>query len=165
NLQSSESMLSKSLARLSSGSRIVNPADDAAGLAVSMRLDAQIARTAAAKSNVGNAISFTQTQDGYLKKITKALDRMSELSIMAQDVTKSDADRGLYDAEFQQLYAYFTSAASKDFNGVSLFSANPLNVSIDSEGGSFTMVGVDLAVGAYAPLAVSNVATTTNAMT
>lgn len=78
NLQSSEAMLSKSLARLSSGSKIVNPADDAAGLAVSMRLDAQIARLTAAKSNVGNAISFTQTQDGYLKKIAKALDRMSE---------------------------------------------------------------------------------------
>ena len=85
NLSTSEAMLSKSLARLSSGSKIVNPADDAAGLAVSMRLDAQIARITAAKNNVGNAISFTQTQDGYLKKMAKALDRMSELSILAQD--------------------------------------------------------------------------------
>ena len=115
NLQSSEAMLGKSLARLSSGSKIINPADDAAGLAVSMRLDAQISRLTAAKSNVGNAISFTQTQDGYLKKMAKALDRMSELSILAQDVTKSDADRSLYDAEFQQIYDYFTSAATKDF--------------------------------------------------
>jgi flagellin len=165
NLQTSESMLGKSLARLSSGSKIVNPADDAAGLAVSMRLDAQIARLTAAKNNVGNAISFTQTQDGYLKKIAKALDRMSELSILAQDVTKSDADRGLYDAEFQQLYAYFTSAASKDFNGVSLFSTNTLNVTIDSEGNTFTMVGVDLGGGAYTALSASDVTTTTNAMT
>ena len=85
NLQGSESMLSKSLARLSSGSRIVNPADDAAGLAVSMRLDAQIARLTAAKSNVGNAISFTQTQDGYLKRIGNALNRMSQLAMMAQE--------------------------------------------------------------------------------
>ena len=165
NLQTSESMLSKSLARLSSGSKIVNPADDAAGLAVSMRLDAQIARLTAAKNNVGNAISFTQTQDGYLKKIAKSLDRMSELSILAQDVTKSNADRSLYNAEFQQLYAYFTSAASKDFNGVSLFSAATLNVTIDSEGGTFTMTGVNLAAAAYTPLAASNVTTTTNAAT
>lgn len=165
NLQTSESMLSKSLARLSSGSKIVNPADDAAGLAVSMRLDAQIARLQAAKNNVGNAISFTQTQDGYLKKMAKALDRMSELSILAQDVTKSDADRALYDAEFQQIYEYFTSAASKDFNGVSLFSTMPLNVTIDSEGGTFTMNGIDLASAAYTPLAASDVTTTTNAMT
>lgn len=164
NLQTSESMLSKSLARLSSGSRIVNPADDAAGLAVSMRLDAQIARLTAAKSNVGNAISFTQTQDGYLKKIAKALDRMSELSILSQDVTKSDADRALYDAEFQQLYQYFTSAASKDFNGVSLFSTTGLNVTIDSEGGSFSMAGIDLAAGAYAGLSSLDVTTTTNAI-
>ncbi|HXJ57850.1 MAG TPA: flagellin [Verrucomicrobiae bacterium] len=165
NLQSSEAMLSKSLARLSSGSKIVNPADDAAGLAVSMRLDAQIARLIAAKNNVGNAFSFTQTQDGYLKKIAKALDRMSELSIMAQDVTKSDADRSLYDAEFQQLHDYFTSAASKDFNGVSLFSTNTLNVTIDSEGNTFTMTGIDLAGGAYTALNGSDVTTTTNAAT
>lgn len=163
NLGTSESLLSKSLARLSSGSKIVNPADDAAGLAVSMRLDAQIQRITAAKSNVGNAISFTQTQDGYLKKIAKALDRMSELSILAQDVTKSDADRGLYDAEFQQLTEYVTSAASKDFNGVSLFSANALNVTIDSEGGTFTMAGVDLSVAAYTNAIAADVSTTVNA--
>jgi flagellin len=163
NLQTSESMLSKSLARLSSGSKIVNPADDAAGLAVSMRLDAQIARLTAAKNNVGSAISFTQTQDGYLKKMAKALDRMSELTILAQDVTKSDADRGLYNAEFTQLYSYFTSAASKDFNGVSLFSTTPLNVTIDSEGGTFTMNGIDLAAAAYTPMATADVTTTANA--
>jgi len=165
NLQSSESMLSKSLARLSSGSKIVNPADDAAGLAVSMRLDAQIARLTAAKNNVGNAISFTQTQDGYLKKMAKSLDRMSELSILAQDVTKSNADRALYNAEFQQLYAYFTSAASKDFNGVSLFSTTALNVTIDSEGNTFTMNGINLSSAAYTPLAASDVTTTTTATT
>jgi flagellin len=165
NLQSSEAMLSKSLARLSSGSKIVNPADDAAGLAVSMRLDAQIARLTAAKNNVGNAISFTQTQDGYLKKMAKSLDRMSELSILAQDVTKSDSDRALYNSEFTQLYAYFTSAASKDFNGVSLFSTATLNVTIDSEGNTFTMTGIDLNAAAYTPLAASDVTTTTNAAT
>src|SRR5262245_16449129 len=105
NLQRSQNMLSKSLARLSSGSKIVEPADDAAGLAVSSRLDAQYQRLAAAGSNVGNAISFIQTQDGYLKRMGKALERMSELSVMAQDVTKTDADRALYNAEFQTLSA------------------------------------------------------------
>lgn len=163
NLQTSESMLSKSLARLSSGSKIVNAADDAAGLAVSMRLDAQIARISAAKSNIGNAVSFSQTQDGYLKKIGKALERMSELSILSQDVTKSDADRSLYDAEFQQLQEYFDSAASNDFNGVSLFSTTALNVTIDSEGTTFTMNGINLAAAAYSPLATIDVTTTANA--
>jgi flagellin len=97
--------------------------------------------------------------------MAKALDRMSELTILAQDVTKSDADRTLYNAEFTQLYSYFTSAASKDFNGVSLFSPTPLNVTIDSEGGTFTMNGIDLASSAYTPLAGADVTTTTNAAT
>src|SRR5690349_11628064 len=105
-LSESSNMLSKSLARLSSGSKIVSPEDDAAGLAVSFRFDAEINRVNAAKSNVGNAISFSQTQDGFLKKVAKALDRMSELSVLSQDVTKTDADRGLYNQEFTTLGAY-----------------------------------------------------------
>src|SRR5678810_1115296 len=88
-LGASTSMLSKSLARLSSGSKITSPEDDSAGLAVSMKLNAQISRVDAANSNVGNAISFNQTQDGYLSKINDALTRMSELAVLAQDVTKS----------------------------------------------------------------------------
>ena len=120
-LQSSQAMLAKSLNRLSSGSKITNPSDDAAGVAVAMRLDSQIKRTDAAKTNVINAISFTQTQDGYLKKIAKALDRMSELTLLAQDVTKGDSDRALYNTEFSQLSAYVNNSATKEFNGVSLF--------------------------------------------
>jgi flagellin len=156
-------MLSKSLSRLSSGSKIVNPADDAAGLAVASRLDAQIKRLAAAKSNVGNAISFTQTQDGYLKKVAKAYDRMSELAILAQDVTKSDADRQLYNSEFTQLQAYVLNTANREFNGVSLFSTTPLNVTIDSEGGTFTMNGIDLSVANYANATVGTTTISTTA--
>ena len=84
-LGESTTALNKSLARLSSGLKIVSPEDDAAGLAVSSRFDAQINRVNAVNTNVSNAISFSQTQDGYLKKIAKALDRMSELSVMSQD--------------------------------------------------------------------------------
>ena len=69
-LSESSAMLAKSLARLSSGSKIVSPEDDSAGLAVSMRFDAQINRTQAANNNVANAISFSQTQDGFLKKVS-----------------------------------------------------------------------------------------------
>src|SRR5712691_10266517 len=138
----SQANLGKSLARLSSGSKIVTPADDAAGLVDASRLDAQIKRIDAANANVGNAISFTQTQDGYLKKIAQAFDRMSELAILAQDITKSDADRSLYSAEFQQLTSYVNNAASKVFNDVSLFSAATLNVNVDSEHDVLTMNGL-----------------------
>jgi flagellin len=158
NLATSSAMLTKSLARLSSGSKIVNPADDAAGLAVSSRLDAQVQRLNAAKANVGNAVSFTQTQDGYLKKIAKALDRMSELAILAQDGTKSDGDRLLYQAEFRELQGYINNTRDKDFNGVSLFSSTGLDVTIDSEGNTFTMSGIDL--GGAAEYADATAATT-----
>jgi flagellin len=165
NLMSSSEMLAKSLSRLSSGSKIVNPSDDAAGVAVASRLDAQIKRLDAAKSNIGNAISFTQTQDGFLKKISKAFDRMSELAILAQDVTKSDADRQLYDLEFQQLAAYISNTSTKDFNGVSLFSTASLDVTVDSEGNTFSMAGVDLGTATYTTATASGVATRAAAAT
>lgn len=164
-LSESSSMLSKSLSRLSSGSKIVSPEDDAAGLAVSFRFDAQINRINATKNNVGNAISFAQTQDGFLKKVTKALDRMSELSVLSQDVTKTDADRTLYDAEFQTLGAYITDVATKEFNGVALFDGTALDVTTDEEGGTFSMTGVDLAAAAYTTATGSAVATAAGAAT
>lgn len=143
-LGESSAMLSKSLARLSSGSKIVSPEDDAAGLAVSMRFDAQVNRISAANTNVSNAISFSQTQDGFLKKVSKALDRMSELSILAQDVTKGDADRGLYQKEFASLQAYITETSGKEFNGVALFSSSTLGVTQNEDGGAFNMAKIDI---------------------
>jgi flagellin len=163
NLQASQSMLSKSLARLSSGSKIVNPADDAAGMAVGSRLDSQIRRLDAARDNVGNAISFTQTQDGYLKKIAQALTRMSELTLQAQDVTKSDSDRSLYQSEFSQLAEFISNSASKEFNGVSLFSGLPLDVPIDSDGNTLTMQGISLGITVYTDALGADVNTIVNA--
>jgi flagellin len=163
-LAESSSMLAKSLARLSSGSKITSPEDDAAGSAVALRFDAQINRTKAANNNVSNAISFSQTQDGFLQKVGKALDRMSELAILSQDVTKTDADRALYDKEFQTLAGYISNVGGKDFNGVSLFSATALNVVIDSEGATFSMTNVSLTAAAYASVtAGASVTSTANA--
>lgn len=158
-------MLSKSLARLSSGSKIVNPEDDAAGLAVSLRFDAQIHRTGAAVSNISNALSYSQTRDGYLQKVQKALDRMSELAVLAQDVTKTDADRALYNKEFQTLAAFITDTATKDFNGVSLFDGATLSVTIDSEGNKFDMAGVNLGATAYTDATGASIATASDAAT
>jgi flagellin len=162
-LAESSSMLSKSLARLSSGSKIVSPEDDAAGLAVSTRFDAQINRINAASNNVGNAISFNQTQDGFLKKVSKALDRMSELSVLSQDVTKTDSDRDLYNAEFTTLGAYIDDVATKDFNGVQLFDGTGLDVTTDSDGNTYTMTGVDLGASAYTDATSATIDTASNA--
>ena len=114
--------LQSSLQRLSSGSRIANPADDAGGLAVAMRLNAQINRTKGAQANVSNAISFAQVQDGALSTVGNIVDRMSELRSLADDVTKNTSDIANYNTEFQQLRNQLSNIVSEKFNGVSLFS-------------------------------------------
>jgi flagellin len=121
NLSNTNANLQKSLNRLSSGFRINSSADDAGGLAVSMKLSAAIRRTDATSANVGNALSFLQTQDGVLKNADKILNRMSELATLALDVTKTDDDRTLYDNEFQALKDGLTAMSSEEFNGVPLF--------------------------------------------
>jgi len=144
NLNVSQTNLAKSLSRLSSGSRIVNPSDDAAGLAVSSRLRAQIKRLDSALSNVINAVSFTQTQDGFMKTVDKAFRRMGELAMLARDETKSADDRALYDQEFQQLKDYIVDTTDKEFNSVELFNGADIDVTIDSEGDVFQMAGIDM---------------------
>ena len=131
NLNNSQAMLSRSLARLSSGSKIVKPSDDAAGLAESEKLEAQNTRITAATTNVKNTISYIQTGDGFLKSMNKMLTRMSELTAMARDVTKNTDDVALYDAEFQALRQQLadtigngTGVPLGTFNGISLFGPN-----------------------------------------
>lgn len=137
NLSASNSMLRKSLNRLSSGFRIVQPSDDAGGLAVSMKLSAAIKRTDAANNNVANAQSFLQVQDGALKTTGNILNRMSELSTLYSDVTKSTDDKANYQTEFAALKSQLTSLAAEEFNGVSIFSgadSTTLSVNINESG-------------------------------
>ena len=146
NLAASTDRLSQSLARLSSGSKITSPEDDAAGLAQVIRFEAQMNRNSAVRANLGNATSFSQTQDGFLQKVQVALDRMSELSVLSQDITKTNTDRSNYSVEFKELQKYIKDIGSKDFNGVTLFdkSDNAQKVTIDSDDGMFTMNAIDL---------------------
>lgn len=168
-LNTAQSNLAKSMNKLSSGTKLVEPSDDAAGAAVSARLDATLKRIDAARNNVGNAISFIQTQDGYLSQVSKALARMSELAMMAQDVTKQPGDLALYDKEFQELGNYIKDVQIKGFNGVTLFSSTTMTVIIDADppiNSMFPMGGVDLsATGSTYQLAVAgNLTTTANAL-
>ncbi len=165
NLNKSTNMLNQSLARLSSGSKIVNASDDPAGLAESISLSAQIGQVTAANSNVSNANSFAQTQDGYLQQIGSALDQMAQLAVEAQDGTKTDSERADYQKEFSTLSTYITDAASKNFNGVSLFSGSALTVTSDGTGDSFSMTGVNLGAAAYTTATAGNIGTTTGAAT
>lgn len=140
NLNSNNAMLQKSLARLSSGSKIVNPADDAGGLAVSMRLQAAIRRTDATDVGLSNAVSFLQVQDGGLKTSGKVLERIAELKILSTDVTKNGGDIANYNAEFTALTNELTSLGTGKFNGVDVFTpgGSTINV-ITSEDASQTM--------------------------
>ena len=123
NLATTNVNLQKSLNRLSSGFRINSSADDAGGLAVSMKLSAAIRRTDATGANVGNALSFLQTQDGVLKNADKILNRMSELATLALDVTKTTGDLSLYQSEYTNLSDQLTAMTNEEFNGIGLFVA------------------------------------------
>ena len=144
NLAASTDRLSQSLARLSSGSKITSPEDDAAGLAQVIRFEAQMNRNSAVRANLGNATSFSQTQDGFLQKVQVALDRMSELSVLSQDVTKTNTDRSNYSVEFSQLQNYISDIGTKSFNGVTLFATDGQAVTIDADASKFTMNAVDM---------------------
>jgi flagellin len=124
NLASSNQALQKSLNRLSSGSKIVSPADDAGGLAVSMKLSATAKRQGAVNNNLGNAVSFLQTQDGSLKVASKVLERISELKMLNDDVTKSTSDKANYNTEFVALQNQLTAITSESFNGVAVFGSS-----------------------------------------
>jgi flagellin len=164
-LQKSSTALSASLSRLSSGSKITSPADDSAGLAVSMNLVAEMGNNTAATSNIGNAISFNQTQDGYLQQVSSALDRMSELAVQAQDVTKSSSDLTLYNNEFSTLATYVNSVGTQSFNGVSLFNGNTLQVAVNSDGANpYANKGVQLGSGTTYDLSKSDLSTSTGAL-
>lgn len=145
NLARTNAMLQNSITRLSSGSKINRPSDDAGGMAVSMKIDAAIKRNMAANNNIGNAVSFLQTQDGAMNEVALVVQRISELKLLYGDQTKSSSDKTNYDTEFTQLKAQIINLQGEKFNGVSIFanSTTTFNV-ITSEDGSQT-VAVDKA--------------------
>ena len=121
NLSRANDALRKSLGRLSSGKRIVSPADDAGGLAVAYKLASKLNRTEAVRTNVQNGVSYLQVQDGALSTVGKIIDRMAELRTMAQDVTKNTGDIENYSKEFIELQRQLQQIKNDTFNGISLF--------------------------------------------
>jgi flagellin len=162
NLDQSNAKLQQAMAELSSGSKIVNPSDDAGGLAVSMRMGATIADTNAANTNVQNGVSFLQTQDGSLSVAGSILTRISELSTMYADPTKNSGDKANYDAEYAALQGQITTLASGTFNGVALFNGGGLNVNGQSVTQSALTADTAAVVGtAVAPKSLASVTTAT----
>lgn len=122
NLSASQSSMNTSIQRLSSGLRINSSKDDAAGLAIATRMDAQVRGMDVAVRNSNDAISFLQTAEGGLSKATDALQRMRELAVQAANGSYASGDRANLDAEFTELENELTrlSTATK-FNGQAAF--------------------------------------------
>ena len=124
NLSKASNDLRKSLARLSSGNRIVNSNDDPGGMSVAYKLDSRLRRTEAVRHNVQNAISYLQVQDGALQSAGNIVSRMSELRSMAQDVTKNTSDIENYSKEFLELQKQLSQMYREKFNDVELFTVS-----------------------------------------
>jgi flagellin len=115
------SMLSKSITRLASGKRVVEPMDDAGGFAVAKKLGSTVKRTGAAMQNVLNGISMLEVQDGVMSSMGEVVNRMSELKALYHDVMKGPEDRAAYNVEFRDLQVQLFEKTHIKFNGVSLF--------------------------------------------
>ena len=120
-LSKANDALRRSLARLSSGNRIVDSRDDPGGMSVAYKLNSRLNRTAAIKTNVQNAQSFLQVQDGALQSAGKVVSRMSELRAMAMDVTMNSSDIENYSKEFIELQKHLAQLYQEKFNGVPIF--------------------------------------------
>ena len=140
NLSRANDALRSSLERLSSGKRINGAGDDAGGMAVAYKLESQASRTNAMIQNTQNGLSFLQVQDGAMETIGKVVNRMAELRVMADDVTKNSGDIENYSKEFIELQIQLGQMKQQKFNGISLFAqtGHTLNGSGSKETGYYT---------------------------
>src|SRR5947209_4236265 len=156
NLSSTALTYSKSVQKLSSGLRIDGAADDAAGLAISEKLRAQIRGLAQAQRNAQDGISMIQTGEGAMNETTSMLQRMRELAVQASNDTLSSSDRTSINTELQQLTQEINGVASRTkFNGQGLLSGSmvttqsasstaKVGVQLNTTGGVSTVRGVDV---------------------
>ncbi len=141
NLGAHTGRLAGSFNKLSTGLRIANASDDAAGLAISERLRAQVRSLNQAKRNANDGISLAQTGEGALNETSSILTRLRELAIQAANGTVSGTDRNTLNDEFQALVSEIDRiASSTTFNGVGLLSASS---SVSLQVGSGTTANTD----------------------
>jgi flagellin len=125
NLTTSQSALATSMQRLSSGLRVNSAKDDAAGLAIAERMNAQVRGMNVAVRNANDAISLSQTAEGALGKVGDMLQRMRELAVQSANATNSTGDRTNLQAEYSQLSAEVVrTLGSAKFNGKAILGAD-----------------------------------------
>jgi flagellin len=124
-LNSTSSSLGTAMQRLSSGLRVNNSKDDAAGLAIASRMESQVRGQNVAVRNANDAISLAQTAEGGISQISGMLQRMRELAVQSANATNTTADRGNLDAEFQALNSEITrTMSSTRFNGLAVIGSD-----------------------------------------
>ncbi len=125
NLAASEQSATASLAKLSSGSRVVSAKDDAASLAIGSRLSAEVGALRQAAVNAGQASSMLQIADGAMARANDILIRMKTLAVQASSGQLGDTERGILDTEFQALRQEIARIGNDtEFNGVKLVSGS-----------------------------------------
>ncbi len=148
NLSMSQNSLATSMQRLSSGLRVNSAKDDAAGLAIADRMQAQVRGMNVAMRNANDGISLSQTAEGAIGKVSDMLQRMRELAVQSANATNGADDRANLDAEFQQLGEEITRTLTNTrFNGLNILGADAgaqvFQVGADS-GDTITITTVDL---------------------
>jgi len=142
NLAQVSARLNDNFRRLSTGLRISTAADDAAGLAISERMRAQIRSAEQNKRNANDGISFVQTAEGALNEVSSILIRLRELAIQAANGTTGDQDRDTLNQEFTSLVSEIDRiGAATEFNSIKLFDGSASNVNFQV--GFGTVAGVD----------------------
>lgn len=121
NLDKSQSAQDTALQRLSSGLRINSAKDDAAGIAIANRLDAQVKGLSVASRNAGDGVSLAQIAEGSIESISTSLQRLRELAVQSSNATNGDSERTALNQEAQQLIEEIErTSSSASFNGVNL---------------------------------------------
>src|SRR3954471_1050231 len=124
NLNMSQGSLSTSMQRLSSGLRVNSAKDDAAGLAIAERMNAQVRGMNVAVRNANDGISMSQTAEGALSQVGNALQRMRELAVQARNSTNSSSDKDSLNKEFVQLQSEISRVlGGTTFNGKHMLGA------------------------------------------
>ncbi len=137
NLSQTQSLLSQSIQRLSSGLRVNSAKDDAAGLAIASRMSAQYRGMNVAIRNANDGISLAQTAEGALGQVSDMLQRMRELAVQSNNATNGSGDRSNLDTEFQQLALEITrTLAGTQFNGLSILGASAGSLSFQVGAGT-----------------------------
>jgi len=146
NLSSSQSQLSTSMQRLSSGLRVNSAKDDAAGLAIAERMNAQVRGMAVAIRNANDGISLAQTAEGALGKVGDMLQRMRELAVQSANGTNTSADRTSLNQEYLQLASESSrTLAGAQFNGVDILGSSVTSTFQVGAGTSATLDQISVA--------------------